>query len=426
MMAQVSRPIGEPGAINTSWFAPRNKFRSRAEYTGMDGKVHQITALGETKGKAEANLRVKIRAQTSFGSLVNTENPRMSALLDQFLDEKTRAVGATGTRSITASTLERYSYLVEAYVRPAIGELQVRRMNVAMCEQFIESFIHGDKGLGTATGVRTVLRQTLQIAVRYGYIVTNPVSNARPLPVKDADVQTLTADQLEQLRSAVARWASGRDRPGPVNTYLEDMINVLAGTGLRISELLALEFSHCHLDDPVPWIHVCQALTMPMGSPGVRIGPVKGGKDRSIAIPPFVVDIIRRRLQDRPRNTSVDAVFVNRNGGWMRPSSVRRALRQAMKMVGIEQEPEFWCTPHTLRRTAATFLANQLDPASAAEVLGHPDVAVTKRYYLAPKKDAVIHSAHLQGMAPKGRLSSLDGGADQDTAEPKIETQGER
>jgi len=46
---------------------------------------------------------------------------------------------------------------------------------------------------------------------------------------------------------------------------------------------------------------------------------------------------------------------------------------------------DFEVTPHTLRRTLATFLARELGTREAADQLGHADPAVTLAYYIAPE-----------------------------------------
>ena len=65
----------------------------------------------------------------------------------------------------------------------------------------------------------------------------------------------------------------------------------------------------------------------------------------------------------------------------MSPANLRRSLRAAC----AEAELGFEVTPHTLRRTLATFLARELGTREAADQLGHTDPAVTLAHYIAPE-----------------------------------------
>lgn len=88
----------------------------------------------------------------------------------------------------------------------------------------------------------------------------------------------------------------------------------------------------------------------------------------------------------------------------MSPANLRRSLRTA----AAEANLDFRVTPHTLRRTLATFLAREIGTREAADQLGHTDPAVTLSHYIAPEHrgpDArVAISGFIQGPSTGSEL----------------------
>lgn len=79
-------------------------------------------------------------------------------------------------------------------------------------------------------------------------------------------------------------------------------------------------------------------------------------------------------MEDR----SLDALmFSSREGTPLMPNNVRRQLRSAMKLTGIEG-----VTPHMLRRSVATAIDRQASVELAAELLGHTEPRITIRHYI--------------------------------------------
>jgi integrase len=83
-----------------------------------------------------------------------------------------------------------------------------------------------------------------------------------------------------------------------------------------------------------------------------------------------------------------DPVFANRNGQHNAVDNVRRtivetAVERANELLAARGQREIaHCTPHTLRRTFASILAEvNLPPRRAMYLLGHTDPTLTMRVY---------------------------------------------
>ena len=136
------------------------------------------------------------------------------------------------------------------------------------------------------------------------------------------------------------------------------VLEVLYGSGVRVSELCGLDVGSLELDASAARV---------MG---------KGSKERRVPLSPPAVGALRQWLIARPMCPSTlaasDAVFVNHRGNRLTPRDVRRIVdRRAL-------DPTH---PHALRHSFATHLLDGgADLRVVQELLGHASVATTQRY----------------------------------------------
>ncbi|GAK02342.1 LOW QUALITY PROTEIN: tyrosine recombinase XerD [Geomicrobium sp. JCM 19037] len=147
------------------------------------------------------------------------------------------------------------------------------------------------------------------------------------------------------------------------------MLELMYGTGIRVSELCELSFKDVHLE---------------MGF--VRcIG--KGNKERIILLEePAKVAISTYLDKARPvmtKNESHEYLFVNREGKRLSRQGFWKLLKKTVQRAGISKE----VTPHTLRHSFATHLIeNGADLRVVQEMLGHADITTTQIYTHISKK----------------------------------------
>jgi hypothetical protein len=90
-------------------------------------------------------------------------------------------------------------------------------------------------------------------------------------------------------------------------------------------------------------------------------GPDKRtGETRSITLPDFAADLLRRYIAERGPDLG-DPVFRSASGSFRSPNNFRRRWRDAVAGTGFE-----WVTPHTFRRTVATLLGSDRSTDDAA------------------------------------------------------------
>ena len=135
----------------------------------------------------------------------------------------------------------------------------------------------------------------------------------------------------------------------------------LAMTGLRRSELIALDWGDVTLDGPRPSLLV-------------RCG--KGRKPRRQPLPTQLIGRLQRLRDEREASPS-DPVFCGLHGARLQPAILADIIRRASARAGITKH----VTAHTLRHTAATWLRQATgDTRLVAEYLGHSDLSTVSRY----------------------------------------------
>lgn len=140
------------------------------------------------------------------------------------------------------------------------------------------------------------------------------------------------------------------------------MLELMYGTGLRVSELVSLTVNDIDLTNCV--IRV-------MG---------KGSKEREIPLGEYSIYYLKLYLEVRGsmlKKNNTDALFLNNHGKGMTRQGFFKNLKSLLREKGLNEE----VSPHTLRHSFATHLLNRgADLRSIQEMLGHSDISTTKIY----------------------------------------------
>lgn len=191
---------------------------------------------------------------------------------------------------------------------------------------------------------------------REGICDANPAANV-PMPKSPQRLpDVLSIGQINALLvQAFPLTAAGlRDKA---------ILEVLYGSGLRVSECCGLNRDDCLLDEGYLRIR---------GKGGKeRIAPIAGTALGALS---DYLDEGRRELANPKRPSA--AVFLNARGGRLTRQSVHAIVTRAGLAIGIKD-----LHPHTLRHSFAThLLEGGADLRAIQEMLGHSDISTTQIY----------------------------------------------
>ena len=189
-----------------------------------------------------------------------------------------------------------------------------------------------------------------------GHIKKSPISDIESPKLEKKLPEVLTELEIEKLIKSF-------DMQQNFGQRNRTIIEVLYGTGIRVSELVNLKLSNIFFKENIIKI----------------IG--KGNKERFVPLGRIASNEIRKYLKKRD-NSIIDSkfsdiVFLNRYGRGLTRSMIFKIISDSYKRIGLDKK----ISPHTLRHSFAThLLKNGADLRTIQIILGHESITTTEIY----------------------------------------------
>lgn len=367
-------PVGTWGLITVT--GTKGAYRARCRYRDTDGVTRPVERAGATKGAARNALTAALAERTAPTGDTITGDTRLSAVAPVWFEERRK-----DKRNFTVNTARRYREVWEDHIAPGIGNLRVRECTVSRLDAFIKR-VAEDVGAPTAKLCASVVSGILGLATRHGALSANPMRDVAAVVVETKEPRALTVHEVAKFRALVRAWVRTPKRGRPVSSDLEDIVDVLLGTGARIGEVLALRWEDIDLD--AGKVTICGTIVMSEEKPRrpFRQPWPKGKKAKTYWLPRFTVDALLHRRVTAPA-TDIGAVFPSAAGTWRDPGNVRKTLDKAKAGTPFE-----WVTSRVIRKTVGTLISSEAGSERAAAQLNHKSDEVTKRHYIVPAEVA--------------------------------------
>jgi integrase/recombinase XerD len=217
-----------------------------------------------------------------------------------------------------------------------------------------------------------------------GLASTDPAARVEQPRVPKGLPKPLTEDEVTALIDSVV----GDD---PIARRDRAILEVLYGTGLRISELVGLS---------LPDLDLAGSMLRAFG---------KGSKERDVPIGRLALEALRAYLAEggRPqlaperwaRRGDAEAVFLNRRGSRLS----RQGAWQIVRRQGVRAGLGDHLSPHVLRHSCATHMLDHgADIRVVQELLGHASLSTTQIYTLVSTERiwSIYRSAHPRASGP--------------------------
>lgn len=358
---------GEHGQITVK--SSGGIFFASAYVRDADGKRRRVER--SSNKSVEDARRILQRHLTSRRAPLSgqavTERTSLSELFELWIETKELIDG------VSDQTAQAYRDVWKVHGEQQLGALRVTELPTSRANSYLQQ-------IGSpmqAKRLRMILSGMYGLVVRYDVLAVNPIREARTVKTERKPARAATAAEFERVRAAVRDY-TGRKAPGPrPGRLLAAFVELLAATGARPNEVLALRWSDVDLLADPPTITIAGTLIdhgRIAGKPLHRQDARKGAAPpHTVLLPRFGVEALTALVAE----SGMDGpVFANRDGGWMSLTNMRRSLRASLPA------DLSWMTPHSLRRTVATVVRDAAGPAQAQQQLSHAKLATTEAHYL--------------------------------------------
>jgi integrase len=369
------------------------------------GKRRLITlgtsAEGWNRTRAAAELR-RVMAEVELGvwqplEPVPVEAPAVAPTFHEFASEWLEARRS----ELRPRTVKDYQWALTYHLLPFFKDHQLSEITVAEVDRYKLAKVRQAK-LAPAQINKTLKRlsQILDVAVDYELLASNPaVSRGGRRRVKESAPRR-TWVEPEQLL-ALLDGAPRLHRP---------VLATLAGAGLRVGELCALDWGD---------------VDLATGTLVVQESKTPAGR-REVDLPSGLLAELATLAESSYRTAPGDPLFVGRRGTRHSTDNVGRRLKSAIKKanpkldeLGIAQISER-VSPHSLRRTYASLrFACGDDPVYVAEQGGWADPSFPiKVYARAVRRRDRLSGAHRAAFDAALEWASMGQGDAGDDAPP--------
>lgn len=362
--------IGQHGRITRTdlgggvWLA-RCRYRDR---DGVTRRVERTTPDGVTDeygDKAEGALRDALEARRPPGSGAITAASTLGELVDRYL-QRCRDDGELAPKSI-----DTYEATLTA-VRSRLAGIRVSEADPGLMDDILRG-IRRDHGPTRERHTKVALNSVLTDAVMAKAITANPIRELAPRRKRKGAKKTTGAPAVTDL-GALLKTVEASEACRAKD--LTDAIVVLAGTGLRRSELLALRPEDVDLEART--VTVAGSVVRVKGKGLVRQDHTKTGEDRTIPLPRFACDALRRRQQTFRGPNTAGVIFPSTTGTLRDPDNMGKQWREVRGDLGL---PDI--SSHSFRKTVATLVDDAgLSARVGADQLGHARPSMTQDVYM--------------------------------------------
>ncbi|MBK69249.1 MAG: site-specific tyrosine recombinase XerD [Legionellales bacterium] len=274
-------------------------------------------------------------------------------------------------RGLSKNTLFAYRSDISKYAR----WLQNQGINITKAgPQNILAYLASTENKSTRTVARNLssLRRLYEYLSKEDKVKQNPIKNVEAPRLGRSLPKSLTENEVESLLDAP-------NTNQPLGLRDKTMLEILYGTGLRVSELITLTLHQ---------INLRQGVVRVMG---------KGNKERLVPLGEISTEWLEKYLahgrnEILGENNSTDTLFPSRRGKSMTRQTFWHIVKRHAIVAGIKKN----ISPHMLRHAFATHLINHgADLRVVQMLLGHSDISTTQIYtHVARERLKDIHSKH--------------------------------
>ena len=260
-------------------------------------------------------------------------------------------------KGLSDKTKESYSYDLKVYKEYLNNHKikDVKSIKTNDIENFLEyRYNLEDDTTSTIAHNLTVIKNFHSYLFKTKLVDSDVAENISRPKLKKTIPRAISMEEIDKLLDI--------ELNTPFDYRNKAMLELMYGSGLRVSELISLDVTSIDFTNCV-----------------IRITG-KGSKERIVPIGEYSIYYLNEYLKCRNsmlKKINTDALFLNNHGKRMTRQGFFKNLKSILKNQGLDENIH----PHTLRHSFATHLLNRgADLRSIQELLGHSDISTTRIY----------------------------------------------
>tara|TARA_B100000575_G_scaffold175844_1_gene140970 strand:- start:3111 stop:4007 length:897 start_codon:yes stop_codon:yes gene_type:complete len=261
-------------------------------------------------------------------------------------------------RGLSLNSIESYEYDLNSFINFLIKN-NINDTPLSCKTETIKNYLYKSfsekKSRSQARSISSI-KSFFNYLIFEGLIKNSPVTNIDSPKLEKKLPEVLTEKEIKELINSI-------DTDKGFGQRNKTIVEILYGTGIRVSELINLKLSNIFFNENLIKI----------------IG--KGRKERFVPLGNIALNEIKSYLIYRNKlninSDYLDVLFLNRYGRKLTRSMIFKIIKDASISINLNKK----ISPHTLRHSFATHLIkNGADLRTIQLILGHESITTTEIY----------------------------------------------
>lgn len=330
------------------------------------GKPKRRSIYGKTQKEVRQKMTAALKSLDD-GTYQTPSKMKVSEWFDTCLETYWR-------NKVKPLTYQSYEGIVKNHVKPNIGGLELQAVKGVHIQKLFNAMTDAGASGKTVKNVSAIMHKAFSIAMKQGYIVSNPVDAVELPKATRREIKPLTDGEIPLFLETIE------------NHPYRNAYALCLFAGLREAECMGLSWNQ--IDFKKKTITVNQQLQKnKTGSKNYFIADTtKSGKPRTIKPPAIAFDYLldeqSKQIGNRLRagkawSNPHNLVFTDEIGGHYAVCTFYKRFKRIAASIG---RPD--ARPHDLRHSCATVaLASGADIKSVQSLLGHATASFTLDVY---------------------------------------------
>lgn len=356
-----------------------NRWVAEISWTDKAKKKHRKRFTAKTQTEVKAKLKEYKRLLTIDNNIKNNDDDVL------FREVADRWLQTVELNKLKPNSFARKKCTLENQVYPILGDYPLTDIDNDDVQQMVNELIQMGKGFSTikkayeaVSGVCKYHRIKTKSAFNPCEGVVLPKNSKKDI----SDIKFFKPEQRPLIKAeALRKYSTGK------SVYrMGCLILVLMYTGLRVGEMLALQWEDIDFDKKQITVNK-NATQISIDSSGKihysqHINQTTKTK-QSKRIVPMTTNAQNALLIAKELTGGQKYVCSTKNGNLITESNIFRMLQSIQLQTGIAKSKAECLCVHDLRHTFASMLfANGCDVQYISEIMGHKDPSVTRAIYI--------------------------------------------